>query len=125
MAKIFGKKINNKTFNSNNVMLSITKAWNMAFHCIFGLQKFDSTRLLLKNCTTMSAKVLLHRNILMFHNNVSNCNVPFIYNLWCWFNSGESCKSFLLKYGLSDVNSRCVIHVHHAVAAALYTEDVE
>ena len=41
---------------SNNVMLSITKAWNMAFLWIFGLRKFDSTRLLLKNCKIMPAK---------------------------------------------------------------------
>ena len=33
---------------SNNIMLSITKAWNMAFHWIFDLQKFDSTRLFVK-----------------------------------------------------------------------------
>ena len=45
-----------------------------------------------------------------------NCIVPLVHNLWCWFNSSELCKSFLFKYGFSDVNSNCVIH--HAVAVA-------
>ena len=67
---------------STNVMLSIAKAWNMVFLWIFGLRKFYSTRLLLKNCKTMSTKFLLLRNIVMFYNNFNNCNVPLVHNLW-------------------------------------------
>jgi hypothetical protein len=38
------------------VLQAVTKCWNMAFRWIFGLRKYDSTRLLLKSCNTMSAK---------------------------------------------------------------------
>ena len=104
---------------SNNVISSITKAGNMAFRWIklYGFRKFDSNRLLLKNCKTMSAKFCSIEVYYFFYNNVStNCYVSLVHNLWCWFNSSELCQSFLLIYGLSDVNSRCVIH--HAVAVA-------
>ena len=96
----------------------------MAFRWIFGLRQFDSTRLLLKNCKTMSATFLLHRSLLMFYNNVSNYNFPLVHNLWCWFNSNELCKSFSLKYGLSDVNSRCIIHYAAAVAFDTHCNDL-
>ena len=38
------------------IVQAVTKAWNMAFRWIFGLRKFDSTRLQLQSCGTMSAK---------------------------------------------------------------------
>ena len=87
------------------------------------LRKFDSTSLLLRNCKTMSAKFLLNRSILNFYNNVSNGKVSLVHNLWCWFHSSELCKS-LLKYELSDVNSRCVIHHVVAVAFGVYCNDL-
>ena len=32
---------------NSSIVQAVTKAWNMAFSWIFGLRKFDSTRLLL------------------------------------------------------------------------------
>ena len=51
--------------NSCNVV-SITHVWNMAFRFIFGFVKYDSTRLVLQACKTMSLKFLLEERVLLF-----------------------------------------------------------
>ena len=59
---------------NSNIVRAVTKAWNMAFRWIFGLRKFDSTRLLLQPCSTMSAKFLLHKRLLLFYNSIYSSN---------------------------------------------------
>ena len=38
----------------SSIVQAVNKAWNMAFRLIFGLRKFDSTKLLLQSCGTVS-----------------------------------------------------------------------
>ena len=45
--------------NNSSIVQAVIKAWNIAFRWIFGLRKFDLTRLLLQSCGTISAKFLL------------------------------------------------------------------
>ena len=98
------------------VLQAVTKCWNMAFRWIFGLCKYDSTRLLLKSCNTMSAKFLLHRCWFLFCNSVSLSQVPVVHNLWCWCKSLMSYNRLLSLYKLVDVNCRADIYT--AVAAS-------
>jgi hypothetical protein len=98
------------------VLQAVTKCWNMAFRWIFGLRKYDSTRLLLKSCNTMSAKFLLHRCWFLFFNSVSLSQVPVVHNLWCWCRSLISYNRLLSLYNLVDVSCRADIYT--AVAAS-------
>ena len=56
---------------NRSIVQAVTKAWNMAFRWIFGLRKFDSTRLPLESCGNMSAKFLRHKRLLLFYNSVA------------------------------------------------------
>ena len=98
------------------VLQAVTKCWNMAFRWIFGLRKYDSTRLLLKSCNIMSAKFLLHRCWFLFFNSVSLSQVPVVHKLWCWCRSLISYNTLLSLYILFDVSCRADIYT--AVAAS-------
>ena len=67
--------------NNSSIVQAVTKAWNMTFRWIFGLRKFDSTRLLLQSCGTMSAKFLLHKRLLLFYNSINSSNLCKLHNL--------------------------------------------
>jgi hypothetical protein len=97
-------------FSGKNLQL-VTKAWNMAFRWIFGLRKFDSTRLLLKSCKTMSAKFLIHMRWLLFYNSVSVSNSLLVHNLWLWVCMHNSYRQLLSSYRLFNVDSRCLIRM--------------
>ena len=99
------------------VLQAVTKCWNMAFRWIFGLRKYDSTRLLLKSCNTMSAKFLLHRCWFLFCNSVSLSQVPVVHNLWCWCRSLSSYNRLLSLHNLVDVG--CKAEIYTAVVLVL------
>ena len=71
--------LNSMVINSS-IVQAVTKAWKMAFKWIFGLRKFDSTRLLLQSCGTMSAKFLLHKRLLLFCNSIYLSNLCNLHN---------------------------------------------
>ena len=72
--------LNSMVINSS-IVQAVTKAWNMAFRWIFGLRKFDSTKLLLRSCGIMSAKFLLHKRLLLFYNSIYSSNLCNLHNL--------------------------------------------
>ncbi len=82
----------------------------MAFRWVFGLRKYDSTRLVLKSCNTMSAKFLLERNVLLFYNNVAVSRLASLHNLFLWCKVKDSYKQLLCKYDLVDVSCRFLIY---------------
>ena len=108
---------------SSNVLQTITKSWNMAFKWIYGLRKYDSTRLLLRSCNTMSAKFLLHQSSLLFYNTVSASKVPILRNLWLWCRSTESYTHMLRSYNLFDVESRAQIYGSVMMSFNAYCEE--
>ena len=91
---------------NSKILQAVSKAWNMAFRWIYGLRKFDSTRLLLKSCKTMSAKYLLHRNLLLFFHNVSISRLPLLKCLWCWYKWQNSYRNLLNVYNLINIDNR-------------------
>ena len=66
--------------NSKNVN-AVSKAWNTAFRWLFGLRKFDSTRLIFIRCNTMPLKYLLECSLTCFYNNISNCANSLVHCL--------------------------------------------
>jgi hypothetical protein len=67
------------------VLQYFIKFWNMAFKWIYGLRKYDSTRLMFQSCNTMSAKFLLHWCLLLFYNSISVSSCLVVHSLWRWF----------------------------------------
>ena len=102
-------------FVSSKVLQALTKSWNTAFKWMFKLRKFGSTRLLLKSYNTKSAKFLLHRNLLLFPNNVSLSALPVLHNLWLWRKTCLMYNKLLSLYNLCDVN--CKSDIYKCVAS--------
>ena len=73
------------------------------------MRKFDSTRLLLQSCGTMSAKFLLHKRLLLFYIGIYSSNLCNLHNLWvwCWFKNSVKCLVF--DYDLIDVSDRKLV----------------
>ena len=94
---------------NSSIVQAVTIAWNMAFKWIFGLRKFDSTRLLLQSCSTMSAKFLLHKRLLLFYNSIYSSNLCNLHNLWVWYWFKNSVRYLVFDYDLIDVNDRKLI----------------
>jgi hypothetical protein len=93
-----------------NIVLALSKAWNMAFRWIYGLRKFDSTRLLLKSCGTMSAKCFLARSRLLFFNSVSVSPVLLLHSVYIWFNKSNTYRKLVNEFNMYDVCSRDLIY---------------
>ena len=70
---------------NSSIVQTVTKTWNMTFRWIFGLRKFDSTRLLFQSCGNISAKFLLHKRFLLFYNSNYSSNLCDLHNLWVWY----------------------------------------
>ena len=92
---------------NSSIVQAVFKAWNMAFRWIFDLCKFDSTRLLLQSCGTMSAKFLLHKHLLLFYNSIFPSNLCNLHNLWVWY--WYSVRYLVFDCDLIDVNDRKLI----------------
>ena len=94
---------------NSSIVQAVTKAWNMAFRWIFGLRKFDSTRLLLHSYGTMSAKFLLYKRLLLFYNSNYSSNLCNLYNLWVWYWFENSVKCLVFEHDLIEVSDKKLI----------------
>ena len=77
---------------------SVSRAWNMAFIWLYNLRKYDSTRLLLLSCNSMSMQYLLDSHIQTFYRQISWSDNKILHNLWLL-----ACKNIYnmhLKYDL-------------------------
>ena len=102
-------------FVSSKFLQALTKSWNTVFKWTFGLRKFDSTWLLLKLCNNISAKFLLHRNLILFRKHVSLSTLPVLHNLWLWCKTCAIYNKFLSLYNLCDVC--CKSDIYKCVAS--------
>jgi hypothetical protein len=103
--------------NSKTVQ-ALSKSWNMAFRWIFGMRKFDSTRLVLLSCNTMSVKYLIHKNWLLFYHIVSQSVSPVLHNLWVWYSVSDACKKLLSSYDLYSIDNRR--NICSAISSSFY-----
>ena len=97
---------------NSSIVQAVNKAWNKAFRWIFGLRKFDSTRLLLQSYGTISANFLLHKRLLLFYNSIYSYNLCNVHNLWVWYGLiwfKNSVRCLVFDYDLIDVCDRKLI----------------
>jgi hypothetical protein len=106
-----------------NVLQFLTKFWNMAFKWIYGLRKYDSTRLLFQSCNTMSAKFLLHRCWLLFYNSISVSSCPVVHSLWRWFSTQSCFRKLLSLYKIDSVECRRSIYDAVSLRFQEYCDD--
>ena len=93
----------------SSIVQIVTKTRNMKFRWIFGLRKFDLTRLLLQSCGNISAKFLLHKHFLLFYNSIYSSNLCDLHNLWVWYWCKNSVRCLVFDYDLIDVSDRKLI----------------
>ena len=70
----------------------------MAFKWLYNLRKYDSTRLLLFSCNTISMHYLLDSCVMTFYRQISCSNNKLLPNLWLL--SRKNMYNILLKYDL-------------------------
>ena len=84
---------------SYDVIMSVSKAWNMAFKSLFSMKKYDSTRLPFLSHNTMSMKFLLNLKTLSFYAIINITNNALINK---FFKCSFSVKQTSFEhYGLS------------------------
>jgi hypothetical protein len=112
-------------FSLNSNMLNmLSQMWNMAFRFVFGLRKFDSTRLVFQMCNTMSLKYLFDERVLLFLDCVKSNDNALLHNLWCWIRTREWFFQLLARYDLLGVENRFTIRRHVSKAFEDYCDNI-
>jgi hypothetical protein len=96
----------------------------MAFRYVYGLRKFDSTRLVLQMCNTMSLKYLFDERVLLFLDCVKHSNNVLLHNLWCWIHMREPSLQLLARYYLLGVENRHTIRLRVCKAFDDYCDSI-